>query len=270
MVKRDVMILPYERGGLNMFNLRAKLECMAMQNFLYIAREHKRINYNLSIFWLKFYLRELKLNNFNIIPCGSDDERPREYEFMISCYKMYKIKNQKFNMNENTISSKILYEFFRERYEKRPTCESDIINIDWNDVYKKLLDKNLDSNLRIINFKILNNALSLNIKYSNRIQNRCYLCKNSKEELDHLFIDCQVTNRLFKDSVAKYFEKDFKYNKNSIYFSKNLDKKETKILSIFKYCIWKIRNMAKKENYKNFEFFKKLFKKKLYYFKNND
>ena len=35
-IKRDTLILPYERGGMNMFNLQAKLKTISFQQFKYL------------------------------------------------------------------------------------------------------------------------------------------------------------------------------------------------------------------------------------------
>ena len=42
LVKRGVLILPSERGGLDMVNLKAKLETINLQNFLYISKQFNR------------------------------------------------------------------------------------------------------------------------------------------------------------------------------------------------------------------------------------
>ena len=258
LVKRNLMILPLEKGGLDMFNLKAKLETIYFQNFIYISRQYQRVCYNLSVYWLKFFLKELNLKNFNIIPTGQDDKRPKEYSFMIECLKKYKNLNKSFKLGKSILKSKIVYETYRTEYEGKPNSELKILKLDRKSVYKKLLSKKLDSNLIVNNFKILNNALALNIKYCNRIKNKCFLCKGQIEDLDHLFIGCSTTLEFFRQIKPLYFGEDVTLNKFNIYFSESLNHQESKLFSIFKLCIWKLRNIARmqsiidKNNFKNY------------------
>ena len=53
MVKRDTLILPWERGGLGMFHLKAKMDCIVLQQFIYVSKSIDRKLYCLSIIWLK-------------------------------------------------------------------------------------------------------------------------------------------------------------------------------------------------------------------------
>jgi hypothetical protein len=121
----------------------------------------------MSVYWLKFCMGKINMNNFYIISYGDNNESPCDYDFMIKCYKCYIKKNENFNLNKNVIESKKVYEIFRAKYEKRPNCENDLVNVNWKEVYGNVLNKNPNANLRVTNFKILNNALTLNLKYSN-------------------------------------------------------------------------------------------------------
>ena len=185
LVKRNVIILPLIKGGLDMFNLEAKLETINFTNFLYISRQYQRVCYNLSIYWMKFDMKELKIKNFNIIPTGHDSKRPNEYSYMIECLKKYKNLNKNFKLTNCLPKSKNIYESFRSKYEDRHNYTKNNLKIDWKNVYKKLFTKNLVSDLIVINFKVLNNALSLYIKYNNRFKSACFLCRKNVEDLDH-------------------------------------------------------------------------------------
>ncbi len=88
LLKRDSIILPYDRGGFDMFHLKAKIETINIQQFIYIRRNSERMFYCMSVYWMKFLLRDLNMPNFNLIPCGSDKQRPTFYEKM-SEYSKY-------------------------------------------------------------------------------------------------------------------------------------------------------------------------------------
>ena len=75
LIKRNSLIMEYSEGGLKMINIRAKLMAIRIRNFMYIKRNINRPKYQLSVYWLKFYLRDY-LENVNIIPCRLDKDRP--------------------------------------------------------------------------------------------------------------------------------------------------------------------------------------------------
>ena len=252
LIKRNTLILPYEEGGLGMFNLHAKLQTIAIQQLIYIARRHDRIPYQLSVYFLKFYLKELNMRNFNIIPSSEDSERPAIYQKMIDTLKIFKnLDHEKpFSLNNTRYSSRACYTKLRKVFEFRPEHQSKI-NLDWIDVYKKTLSKSLDSRLREVNYRVIYNALSLGLKFTGKMNNRCYFCKNQKEDQDHLFINCKITENLF-NQIRKNLNQNFNLTKLKVFYSVGLDKNDLKIMSVFKYTIWSIRNIIRKgENLTN-------------------
>jgi hypothetical protein len=89
-IKRNSIILPYDRGGLNMFNIECRIKTIYIQQFMYIACKIDSMFYFMSLYWMKFNLKELKLKNFNNIACGDEKERPEYYKKMIECVIIYK------------------------------------------------------------------------------------------------------------------------------------------------------------------------------------
>ena len=71
LIKRDTLLLDYSEGGLKMISIRAKLKTISLRNFMYIKFCINRPQYQLSVYWLKFYLRDY-IKNFNIFPGGLD------------------------------------------------------------------------------------------------------------------------------------------------------------------------------------------------------
>ena len=258
LVKRDTLILPTTSGGLNAFHIKSKLKTIVMQQFNYISINYKKPAYNLSVYWLKYKLRGVKLKNYNIIPEGTDEKRPKIYKFMIETFNEYEKINKDYKVGKKYLKSKMVYEQFKKSYEVKPKCEELGINIDWALIYKKLMHKNMNSKLQEINYKVLNNALSLNMRFSSRLGKKCYLCKKQTEDLDHLFINCTISNKLFlffKETTKKF---DFKLNKNSIYYGLGLDFLDNIYISIYKLTIWQTRNLVKKNEQNAEIIFKKL------------
>ena len=97
------------------------------------------------------------------------------------------------------------------------------------------------------NYKLMHNALPTNDKFKNRYDNKCYLCnKKLDENLQHLFVDCQVAIKCY-EYIIEFFLIN-KTKKNSLSFVKYKYKTEIKdfrIISCYIYCLWRTRNSIK-------------------------
>lgn len=249
-IKRDTLILPLDQGGLNMFSIRAKFETILFQQFKHITFYYERQAYQLSVYWLKFQLRELKLKNFNLIPCGSENMRPIYYERMIDVVKNIKKQDENLFKNIESYSSKKTYQILAKKYYIKPNLESTPLQIEWIKVYKNIHNIK-DSNVRTVNYKILMDALPLN----NRIvknKDRCYFCKKQIEDRDHLFINCREIQNLFL-IINSDLEVKMYLSFKTIILQENQSKKDFLNIAYFKFIIWRIRNILRKTFYLNSE-----------------
>ena len=246
LIKRNTLILPYNEGGIEIFNVNAKLQTIALQQMIRIARYHGKISFQLSIYFLKFKLKNIKLKNFNIIPSCEDKERPIIYEKMVeSLVKFTSFDQEKdFNLLNTKYSSKGLYIRFRKEYEIKPEHQN--INIEWKDVYKRLNNNSLDARLREINYRVMFNGLCLGFKFKGKLNNKCYFCKLYNEDQDHILINCKQTNVFFNSINSNFKDKSIKLTKLKVFYSDMMNKEDTKKMSIFKLTIWQLRNMLRK------------------------
>jgi hypothetical protein len=132
-------------------------------------------------------------------------------------------------------------------------------------VYKQIHSVSDDSDLRIFLYKLLFEALPSNQRFNNRKKRSCYLCNKEIESVSHLFYKCNKVSMLFNQNILSLLEnKFFILSKSSFWFNISLTKHDYKIISIFLYSVWllrdKIRSCNKPENYKLF--FKNIFNKK--------
>ena len=243
LVKRETLILSYENGGMNMFHLESRLKTVSLQAYLYIRRNFKRDFYQLSLKWLKFHFRDLVLKNFNLIPYGGD-EPPGVYQFMIDNKNEFKNFDKEFC--EKKYTSKKIYELFRKPYEIRSKREADYRNINWLEVYNKINSKSLHSNLRVLNYKIFNESLNLNIKFSKKLE-KCVLCEKCTETRDHVFVSCTFTKKMFEENIKIKLNNKNCYTKVDLILNCSLDENDVRIISIFKMSIWSSRNLLRKE-----------------------
>ena len=77
--------------------------------------------------------------------------------------------------------------------------------IDWEEVYLTPLKITIESQLRVFQYKILNNVLCLNnrlFKMGYAKSPLCSLCKRENEIVSHLFCNCTFTQQLWKKLQA--------------------------------------------------------------------
>ena len=254
-IKRDTLILPYDQGGLNMFHIRTKLETIIFQQFRNIVFYFERAAYQLSVYWLKFCMCDLNLKNFNIIPCGNDNERSVFYNNIIKCVnKIKKLDKDYFKKIESYTSKKTYELLVKEKYVK-PKIENTPLLYEWTQTYKNIHALR-NSDLRSVNYKILMDALPLNTRIVKN-KDKCYLCKRNNEDRDHLFINCSVVRDLFSIVVTDLEVKQYLSYKSII-----LQEKQNEIdylnISYFKFLIWRIRNILRvNPNYNSETIFRK-------------
>ena len=119
-----------------------------IRNFLYIKRNLNRPQYQLSVYWLKFYLREF-LTNFNIVPCGDEKYRPLFFTKMINSINSFKILYSKWMSVENERRLKICN--FKNLTRK-------------NKLIFKPVEKNFLKNFKLLTSKYIYSQFLLNFK----------------------------------------------------------------------------------------------------------
>jgi len=182
-----------------------------------------------------------RLKNFNIIPCGNEKERPVFFKKMIECILKIKKYDCGFLSKIKEYNSKKTYEVMIVEYGIRPKMERYIP--DCTPFYTNIHDFLKDTRLKELNYKVLMDGLLLSNKFKdNNI--KCHLCKKEKEDLEHLFIQCEKTKEYFQ-YIKNKNNIDLILNRTNIIFQKLQSKDIYFQISIFKYSIWKLRNYAK-------------------------
>ncbi len=71
LIKRATLIRSKKEGGLDMIDINSKIEAIRIKQYLYILNNYNRIEYQYSLKWLKFKMKNF-ISNINIIPYESD------------------------------------------------------------------------------------------------------------------------------------------------------------------------------------------------------
>ena len=91
-----------------MFDINAKLETLRYKNFLEIKENIERPQYQLSIYYTKFLLKNY-LTNFNIIPGCEDVHLPPLFSEINKVVKKIREIDKELEKNEKLQSSKYIY-----------------------------------------------------------------------------------------------------------------------------------------------------------------
>ena len=113
----------------------------------------------------------------------------------------------------NKLNSTTLYEILIEANKIKPTSQTYFenlffnINLDWKSIYLLPRRVTLDANLRMFQYKLLNNGPYLNImliRFKKVDSPLCSNCNEEEETLPHLFHSCLKTKQLWT-KLRQYF-----------------------------------------------------------------
>ena len=174
-----------------------------IRNFMYIKINLDRPQYQLSVYWLKFQLRDY-LANFNIVPCGEETKRPVFFKKMIESINIFKnlylkwscLENERRNKlciqknmtrqnklvfkpveknflnNFKLLTSKFIYNQFLLEYRNVPKLSFAFSLGEEKDIFTSLHKNIVQPNIIAVNYKVMLNGLPINAKFKNRYEKK--------------------------------------------------------------------------------------------------
>jgi hypothetical protein len=272
-----------KEGGLKMVSVRAKLQTIAIKNFINVKKNIGRPQYQVSVYWLKFQLRDF-IANFNIAPGGDTKDTPIYFQKIIEQIKNFKTlykdwvsmenisrkKNidlfNKFNKNnenkkslipvepnflknQRILTSKFVYNLFLINIKNIPKFSSLVSSMDQKNVFARLHKLISNSNIFLVNYKFLLNGLPVNKKFNCRYDKICFLCKkNVAEDLAHLFVECEITKKCFQFVSPCITHKNKILSQDLLQLKLQVSDDDFLQLSKFVFAIWRTRNAMKHGN----------------------
>ena len=139
----------------------------------------------------------------------------------------------------------MIYEKLRDKDAQKSSYELNNPAVEWNTVFKTLINLGLNAKAITINYKICLNGLPTFDKFKNFV-NKCFICKRKKENINHLFFECENPKRLLT-KIWEEHEKDRQrtWDENAVLFHSSCSFEEIKILSAFKLAVWNFRQISK-------------------------
>ena len=104
-------------------------------------------------------------------------------------------------------------------------------------------------------------------KFKN-FKNQCFMCKKARENLQHIFLDCDLTKNFLDEIINNNKTFNLIESKPSyVFYHENCNYEEIKTLSAFKISVWKFRGMARNSNKQlSCSILKRIFSKEINYY----
>ena len=282
-IKRIVIHMPKEEGGLGLINLRTQGEALRLKYFFEIPRQivtHKWVYF--ARYWIgnrivKFneewtHLRDNTTPSYNLL---YRKNVPHHYRILLedankSCKEILKLDD---------ITTKGIYTIIRKNIPKPEiTAETTWSNkhylrritLNWKKLWKHQYRSYCVGKPNDTLYKVMHNALPTKAKIKrNRSKTsnktvpydaKCCLCEKSDETLMHLFAQCKFSQEIWK-SYKDVFKKllptiPFVYEHVTLTINlltvkdKNISKLILTLTTYILYEIWLTRNKCMKENVK--------------------
>ena len=245
LIKRATLIRSKKEGGLDMIDINSKMEAIRIKQYLYILNNYNKIEYQYSLKWLKFKMRNF-ISNINIIPYEPDYND--YYENIITTINKNRSVVEEIINKNMFMNLKSIYEMIKKKNEIKPKIEENCLleDIDWNFVYKKVLFKMLQSKMKVFNYKLLFAALSSKEKFYKT--GKCDLCFKEINEIifDHLYFKCPKLCAYGEIYLQEDLYK--RLNKNNLVFFKNINEKEICAFTTFELDIWNLYIVLKHQS----------------------
>ena len=112
-------------------------------------------------------------------------------------------------------------------------------------MYKNIHNAIENSDMRAFLYKLIFHALPVENRFNYK-KNMCFFCFKNKEDVSHVFYNCQETNSLFDLVKEQLDERNFILSKQSFWFNITLSKHDYKYISIFLFSVWLVREKLRK------------------------
>ncbi|MES9885145.1 MAG: reverse transcriptase domain-containing protein [Sedimenticola sp.] len=253
-VARKTLYMPFRDGGLNVPNIKLKLEA------LYISHVQKLINnYDatwtyFARYWVGIQLREHNASlASNLIP--HSESVPPFYDRCLSAFK--KITSIKPDINfKSNFPSKIFYIILSSDSREAPKVEGIFPTVNFSSSWNNLHESCIDPVTRDTIWRICHDVIYVNYYLYRKHISKCRTCPfcGKVETVRHLFIECAAVSPLNKiilrllgrlsNNSVKFSELTFRFF-NLPPLEKHAKHISLILLSESRYAIWKCRNMKK-------------------------
>ena len=197
LIKRDVLELSFNRGGVNLVNVPIKVKTFQIKHILDFIYGSTSAEWKaFGRYWLGIRLKNIEQVKSKLDWIGPFAETPNE--FYQKCYEQFKLflnilRKLTDPIDLAVITTKQIYDLLRKTPIVIPKAHETYTNIDFSKIYKpfnKLAMNAFDLDLE---YKIIHRAINVKPKLKRlHITNNyhCNLCNQHAETFEHIFVQC--------------------------------------------------------------------------------
>ena len=258
-VKRLTLIDSFENGGLDIVDIKTKLETFRVSQVLQLIKGTKANWKYFAVYWIGFHLRKY-VPAFASLSIPHADYIPKYYNLSLQMFRVFESKVPEFMFCQK-ITTKFIYYHMLDNRKQPPRILKVYPTIDFNKAWKWIQCSFVDPKYRDLAWRVINEILptqSYLYKFNISRNAKCYLCKRSVETLSHLFFACPMLNGLWKlvedvlfqltDSQVKITIRAILFNIFQPHVTTRFNELLILLVNLMKYCIWITRNEAKHES----------------------
>ena len=222
-VKRLTLIDSFENGGLDIVDIKTKLETFRVSQVLQLIKGTKANWKYFAVYWLGFHLRKY-VPAFASLSIPHAEKIPKYYNLALKMFHVFELKVPEF-MFRQTVTTKFIYYHLLDNRKQPPRILRVYPTIEFKRAWKWIQCSFVDPKYRDLAWRVLNEILpTQSYLYKLHISRnaKCYLCGRSEETLSHLFFACSMLNGLWKlveDVLFQLTECQVKITIRAIYFN---------------------------------------------------
>ena len=198
-VKRLTLIDSFENGGLDIVDIKTKLETFRVSQVLQLIKGTKANWKYCAVYWLGFHLRKY-VPAFASLSIPHAEKIPKYYNLALKMFHIFELKVPEF-MFRQTVTTKFIYYHLLDNRKQPPRILRVYPTIEFKRAWKWIQCSFVDPKYRDLAWRVLNEILpTQSYLYKLHISRnaKCYLCGRSEETLSHLFFACSMLNGLWK------------------------------------------------------------------------
>ena len=259
-LKRESLLNTYANGGLNIVDIKTKIESLFVKQVLQLIKEHRAKWTFLAVYWLGIHLREY-VASFASLSIPHAEQIPKYYYNALRVFRTFVHMVPDF-MGRQSVTTKFIYGKLIQRKQIKPRVTRIYPTIVFAETWKWVQCAFVDPRYRDLAWRIAHQIIptqSLLYKYNISRNIKCYLCKTQPETITHLFYECRTLRGLWSFVETTLFhltgcQVTITLNAMFHIFQKNNNNDNNDMLilliNLLKYCIWTMRNLSKHEHKK--------------------
>ena len=253
-IKRETLYNSFDKGGLNVVDIKSKLESFRILQILSLIKGTKSKWKYFAVYWIGLHLRKY-VSAFASLSIPHSEKIPAYYKQALSCFRQFEKLCPDFTLRQ-TITTKFIYYNVLQTRTISPKVLTVHPTMDFSQIWKAIQCSFVDPRYRDLAWRIAHQIIptqNLLFKYNISRNAKCYLCKQRVETLCHLFYECSMLDGLWAYVASIFICKVtismniILFNKYTPHANKHFNELLLLLVNLLKFCIWTKRNQAKHE-----------------------